>query len=187
MSTTSGTRLGPDDWLNAGVAVLGAQGHKGLGAEPLARRLGTTKGSFYWHFEDVPTFNRALLSLWQAEADQALDQNTTRSMTDAARLRKIAQEIVTNPVNSANAVLRAEPAIRAWARSDPDASVAVLEVDEKRLARFRQHLDACGIGNPEMARILYASAIGMTVMEDRNSGQNAESIGSLVDLMLALR
>ncbi|MEH6751885.1 MAG: TetR family transcriptional regulator, partial [Paracoccaceae bacterium] len=36
----------------AGLAALAEAGPVALKAEPMARRLGTTKGSFYWHFAD---------------------------------------------------------------------------------------------------------------------------------------
>ena len=59
------SRLSPDKWLTAGFEALVASGPSALAAEPLARALGTTKGSFYWHFKDVPAFQDALLAAWQ--------------------------------------------------------------------------------------------------------------------------
>ena len=44
-----------------------------------------------------------------------------------------------------------------------------------------------GIDNPEMARILYASAIGMTSLGNASPADHISAIGSLVDLVLALR
>ena len=58
-------RLSADDWLRAGLQALTASGPEALKAEPLARRLETTKGSFYWHFEDVPRYRQALLNFWR--------------------------------------------------------------------------------------------------------------------------
>ena len=57
-------RLSPDDWLKAGVDALARLGPEGLKAEPLARVLETTKGSFYWHFPDVPTYQKRVLEYW---------------------------------------------------------------------------------------------------------------------------
>ena len=62
MSTRA--RLTRPDWLLAGFQALAEAGPVALKAEPMARRLGTTKGSFYWHFADVPDFHRQMLSLW---------------------------------------------------------------------------------------------------------------------------
>ncbi|WP_159453996.1 hypothetical protein [Roseovarius albus] len=44
-----------------------------------------------------------------------------------------------------------------------------------------------GISNPEMARILYSAAIGMASLPSRGEVSDQDSIGSLVDLVLALR
>ena len=178
-------RLTRTDWLLAGLETLCEIGPGALGAEPLARRIGTTKGSFYWHFTDVPAFHQAILDLWAAEAETVL-ATASETMTDTSRLRDTAQTIAASAQSDATA-MRAESAIRAWAQDDPVAAAAVQAVDERRLQRLHALLSACGIGNIEMARILYAAAIGMQALHDRNADQNAAAIGSLVDLVLALR
>jgi len=173
-------RLTPDDWLAAGLDALCETGPGALGAEPLARRLGTTKGSFYWHFADVPAYSTALLALWQAAAEAALD--TDKDDPAAARLRATAQAIAAPDVAAPQA---AEPAIRAWAATDSLAAQAVTRSDALRLERLGALLAACGIANPDMARIILGSAIGMQALGGRDA--NREAIGSLVDLVLALR
>lgn len=178
-------RLTQNDWLLAGFEALCEAGPVALGAEPLARRLGATKGSFYWHFADVPAYHQALLGLWRAEAAAVLE-TVPEAGTDTARLRDTAQGIAATAQGDSLS-LRAESAIRAWAGGDPLAAEAVRAVDEMRLARLHRLLSACDIGNAEMARILYASAIGMQALQDCAQDQAAPAIGSLVDLILALR
>jgi AcrR family transcriptional regulator len=46
------SRLSVDDWIRGGFAILAEEGIKALKIERLCRRLGVTKGSFYWHFTD---------------------------------------------------------------------------------------------------------------------------------------
>jgi AcrR family transcriptional regulator len=174
------SRLNRDDWLAAGFAALAMAGPGALGAEPLARRLGTTKGSFYWHFADVPAYCAMLLELWQAAAQAALD--SARTGPAPARLRACAQAFA---APDASPALDAEPAIRAWAATDAQAARAVAATDARRHDRLGALLAECGIANPDMARILMAAAIGMQALPDSNAGRNA--IGSLVDLILALR
>ena len=177
-------RLTRDDWLLTGLSALCEGGPGTLGAEPLARRVGATKGSFYWHFDDVPGFHAALLDLWKREAETAL--LTADGATDTARLRATAQTIADGAISDSPA-LRAEPAIRAWAQGHALAARVVAGVDDIRVARLHDLLAACGIGNPEMARILYASATGMQSLQDSAQDTAASAIGSLVDLILALR
>ncbi len=184
MTGSPRARLTRDDWIDAGLEALQASGPDALGAEPLARRLGSTKGSFYWHFRDVPEFHRALLGRWRTETETALEN--TGGVTDTARLRAIAQAIADTEGHEAPA-LRCEPMIRAWAQGDAIAADALGDMDALRLARLRDLLGAGGIGNPEMARILYAAATGMQGLQDADRDQTANAIGSLVDLILALR
>ncbi|MET0387197.1 MAG: helix-turn-helix domain-containing protein, partial [Polyangiales bacterium] len=59
------------DWVTAGLAVLAQQGADAIKVEPLARELGVTKGSFYWHFRDRDALLKAILSHWQTVATAA--------------------------------------------------------------------------------------------------------------------
>jgi AcrR family transcriptional regulator len=184
MTGSPRARLTRDDWLLAGLAALQAAGPDALGAEPLARRLGTTKGSFYWHFKDVHAFHDAMLARWRTEAETAL--MAASGVTDTARLRATAQGIADTAGHDGPA-LSCEPMIRAWAQGNASIADPLREVDSLRLARLRELLDACGIGNPEMARILYAAATGMQALPGADRDETANAIGSLVDLILALR
>jgi hypothetical protein len=54
-STTS-NRLGLDDWIQAGYALLAEEGIQAIKIDRLCDRLGVTKGSFYWHFDGMPSY-----------------------------------------------------------------------------------------------------------------------------------
>lgn len=168
-------RLTADDWLAAGLAALAESGPNALGAEPLARRIGTTKGSFYWHFADVPAYSAALLARWQAATESGLE--TDPDAPAATRLRATAQTIA--------APQATEPAIRAWAATEPQAARCLAATDASRLDRIAALLAQCGIANPDMARIILGAAIGMQALGAAQA--NRDAIGSLVDLVLALR
>ena len=72
-------RLTRDDWLLTGLTALCEGGPGTLGAEPLARRVGATKGSFYWHFKDVPDFHGQLLGRWEKAAKELLASESRSS------------------------------------------------------------------------------------------------------------
>ena len=59
--TAPGRRLSADDWIDAGFAVLADSGPNGLRVDALCDRLNVTKGSFYWHFTDMPAYRSALV------------------------------------------------------------------------------------------------------------------------------
>ena len=58
-------RKSREDWIRAAVIALLAEGPDGVAVQPLARRLGTTKGSFYWHFSSRDELLRAALQRWE--------------------------------------------------------------------------------------------------------------------------
>jgi AcrR family transcriptional regulator len=57
-------RLGRGDWQEAALDVIREGGLDALAVEHLARRLGVTKGSFYWHFHDRDDLLAAALGSW---------------------------------------------------------------------------------------------------------------------------
>lgn len=60
------TRLSAIDWANAALDVIADDGVAAVAVEPLARRLGVTKGSFYWHFPSREALLAAALERWEA-------------------------------------------------------------------------------------------------------------------------
>ncbi|NER97899.1 MAG: TetR/AcrR family transcriptional regulator, partial [Symploca sp. SIO1B1] len=55
------TRL---DWIEQGLKTLAETGVETVRVEPLAKVLGVTKGSFYWHFKNREDFLEAILQEW---------------------------------------------------------------------------------------------------------------------------
>lgn len=64
--------LRPADWEQSALELIAEKGVAGLGVEPLARRMGITKGSFYWHFNDREDLLRRALSRWESLDQQHL-------------------------------------------------------------------------------------------------------------------
>jgi AcrR family transcriptional regulator len=58
-------RLGPDDWTRAAIAAIAENGIANVSVERIAKQLGATKGSFYWHFKDRSALVAAALDLWE--------------------------------------------------------------------------------------------------------------------------
>lgn len=57
-----------DDWTDAALDVLLNEGPDAVAVQPIARRLGATKGSFYWHFSSRDALLRAALARWEVVA-----------------------------------------------------------------------------------------------------------------------
>ena len=58
-------RLGREAWEDAALAAIARGGLASVAVEPLAVALGTTKGSFYWHFADREALITAALERWE--------------------------------------------------------------------------------------------------------------------------
>lgn len=53
------------DWIGAALDALARDGLRAVAVEPLAERLGATKGSFYWHFRDRNALLEAAVAQWE--------------------------------------------------------------------------------------------------------------------------
>jgi AcrR family transcriptional regulator len=60
-----GASLSAGDWIAAAMDALVEGGVGAVAVEPLAARLGTTKGSFYHHFESRDALISAALEEWE--------------------------------------------------------------------------------------------------------------------------
>ena len=58
--------LSQQDWFNAATEAILEGGFDQLRVLPLAKRLKVTRGSFYWHFDDLGSFIHLFLDQWQA-------------------------------------------------------------------------------------------------------------------------
>jgi AcrR family transcriptional regulator len=56
------------DWIGAALDALARDGLRAVAVEPLAERLGATKGSFYWHFRDRNALLEAAVAQWERTA-----------------------------------------------------------------------------------------------------------------------
>jgi len=150
-------RLTRADWLSAALRTLARDGAAALRVEPLAKQLGVTKGSFYWHFADRPTLLAAVLAEWERRATDAVIVEVEAAGGDAgeklARLFRI----------TFGADGRLDRAVRAWAASDAAAAAVQARVDGRRLDYLARQFAALGFAADEAAaraRFAYQSLIG---------------------------
>lgn len=169
--------LSPAAWIDAGLDQLTVHGPTALRAEPLARHLKTSKGSFYWHFKDVPAFQDALLDTWKTQALAALSEETGQDGSNTDKLIRFGQNVQKDTPG---------PALRAWAKAAPGTAAAVAEVDAARLARITALLGEVGVTNPDFARAAYGALIGLKQMDTEN-GDALVAYAALIDLVLALK
>ena len=78
--------LTPADWEQAALELIAEKGVSGLGVEPLARRLGITKGSFYWHFPGRDELLGKALERWESQDRYHLKLALNADMQPVERL-----------------------------------------------------------------------------------------------------
>ncbi|MBK9034102.1 MAG: TetR/AcrR family transcriptional regulator [Myxococcales bacterium] len=86
--------LSATDWEVAALAAVAEHGLAGIAVEPLARRLGVTKGSFYWHFADRDALLRAALARWEQDYTDRVIAAVAEVATPRARLRQLIGSVV---------------------------------------------------------------------------------------------
>jgi AcrR family transcriptional regulator len=131
----AGERLTRDDWVRAGLKALAREGAAVLKADRLSRELGVSRGSFYWHFEDVEAFCAAVLEGWQSVAYERIVSDLER--LDGGRLGVL----ITGALKSDGAL---ERAVRAWATHDARARAMVEAVDERRIGYLAAEIMRAG-------------------------------------------
>jgi len=71
-------RLDATTWADAALEVVSESGVAAVGVEPLARRLGVTKGSFYWHFKTRDDLLLAAAERWESTGTQEVIERVQR-------------------------------------------------------------------------------------------------------------
>jgi AcrR family transcriptional regulator len=170
-------RLTPETWLNAGLDALQAQGPSALAAEPLARALNATKGSFYWHFKDVPSFQSALLSRWRSGALAAIEDLHRDTGSADQRLRRFGHALLAD---------RLEPQLRQWAQNAPQVAATLHEIDSRRRDFLAGLLAEIDLGNPDFAQAMIAAVIGLPQLCPGDLPAQKATFDTLVDTVLAL-
>lgn len=134
-----------ESWIRAGMSALAEGGADRVKVEPLARSMGVTKGSFYWHFKDRRALLEAVLSAWESSSTlDVIDQVDLGDAPADARLEQLWS------LTSGREGLALEQAIRDFARYDPLAKAVVARVDQARMDYLRRWFVELGFDRLEV-------------------------------------
>src|SRR5881398_3281782 len=111
-------QLSARDWLDRGLKTLARNGFTALKAEPLAKAMGVSRGSFYWHFADVGAFHAALLKHWHEVAAEQIIAGLEAAAKDSSRNGNPISLLLRGAFGNKPAL---EKAVRSWAAIDPKA------------------------------------------------------------------
>lgn len=179
-------KLSRREWISGAFEALCEGGVEALRVEPLAKRLGVTKGSFYHHFENRRALHVELVAEWERHGTtQIIERVDQESPDPAARLRTLAHETM-KPDPFTDAI---ETRMRSWAAIDEEVSAAVSRVDGRRLDFTRGLLQEIGLPASlakRRARLFYRVLIGEFMW--RSSGgpsMSTREIDEAVDQLIA--
>ncbi|MDR9388796.1 MAG: TetR/AcrR family transcriptional regulator [Wenzhouxiangella sp.] len=145
------------DWEQAALGLIAEKGVGGLAVEPLARRLGITKGSFYWHFPGRDELLAAALLRWERQDEENLEISFQAKDKPADRLEnfiwRTTQQTLTHQIHLA---LCAD-------QQNALVSEVLGRVTNRRIAFLAKALEELGLDGAaanKRATLLYSAYVG---------------------------
>ena len=147
----------------------------------LAKSLGVTRGSFYWHFANLEDFHRELLELWKMRTTDTVIDEIENAIEGPGRLHSL----LTRSFASTQTL---ERAIRSWAFDSPDAAKTIASVDDLRLSYIADILKSSVVDKADQklrAKMLYWAYVGRVVMDNASDTWSDKDTEKLAQLFLS--
>lgn len=153
------SRLSVDDWVACALEVLADEGVAGIKIGTLCKRLGVTKGSFYWHFEDIEAFLGAVAEHWAAGRDEAVASFVElESVEPAQRLRLMLLRFADR------SQWPLERAVREWARTNPFVQERVARTDLVMAGKVKEAFVEIGFSEEDAvlrSQMMFCTGVGL--------------------------
>ncbi len=152
-------RLTALDWADAALAAIGEGGLAAVAVEPLAARLGTTKGSFYWHFANRDALVEAALRRWEELGTEAVIGEVEAEPDPVERLRRLLRRATDSAAEDP-----LEVSLLATA-AQPRVAAALARVTERRIGYVASLFTELGFPEDEARRrglLAYTAYLGHT-------------------------
>jgi AcrR family transcriptional regulator len=158
----SSGRLDRGAWIAAGLAALEEGGVPAVSAAAIAKALGVTRGSFYWHFSSREELLQAVLARWERDHSDAVLDDLEQIGDPHERLRLLIAAATSKPPSIFMRLLEAQ-------RTEP-AVAAVLDRSRERRVAFlaKAYRDAGATPAAARRRALaaYALYVGLAQLID---------------------
>lgn len=165
-TTREKKRLTTRDWEKAALQLVAEEGIDKLAVEPLARRLGVTKGSFYWHFSSRDELLYAAITHW-IEEDAAEVKEI--SLTASPRKRLVNLFKLAGQEKASHKILAA----LFQKQGDDKISTFVEQITNLRIQTLSQAFEEDGL-NPHDAHnralLAYTSYVGFLQLVRKSHG-----------------
>lgn len=165
-------RLTREDWIEAATRRLVARGIEAVRLESLARSLGVSRGSFYWHFHGRDELLQSILMRWREYQTRRIVERIREDVQLAPREKLARLRMLPARTRASREAAALELAIRAWSHSDKLARQVVEQVDAERIEFTRGLLREAAMDEGEAAYwalIGYAYTLGESLLRVRMS------------------
>lgn len=156
--------LSASDWEQAALDLISEKGVSALAVEPLARRLGITKGSFYWHFASRDELLEQALKRWERRDCEHLARSLDSAQPAADRLSEfILRTSRQNRSHQIHAALCA-------ASDHPRVKPYIERITQRRLDYLTKAFRELGMPDDaarHRARLTYTSYVGYIQLQIR--------------------
>lgn len=164
--------LTADDWSAAALAALERNGLAAVAVEPIAKTLGATKGSFYWHFSGRDDLIAAALGLWERRDTDGVIAAVDRADDGADRLRLLLR-LVLQAVAQSPGAGSIELALQSHA-DHPLVAPVLARVTERRMATLESLYAERGLSKAQArdrALLAYTAYLGHAQMAHATPGR----------------
>lgn len=155
-------QLSRDAWLDAAANAIAEGGFDNVRVLLLAKKLGVTRGSFYWHFKDHGDLVVSFLQRWRERRLAELASWRPTGHDIEQELHRIMHLLLSESSRHLWR-MRVELAVRDLARRDGLAGQVVAEVDQARIEQNAQLLASISdnpSGAADLALLLYVATMG---------------------------
>lgn len=176
------SRIDEQEWIEAALDMLATGGLEAVRVEPLALKLGVTKGAFYARYSTRDALLSAMLDYWRKVS--TVDVFTGFAALDEGpeqRLERIVKLSSRRPDVRHRALL--EMGIRIWGDSDARAAATMQEIDSYRLSYFKAVLLANGFNGPDAearALLVYGFLIADSCLTGERSEETKRAIRNVL-------
>jgi AcrR family transcriptional regulator len=171
-----GEQLSPDAWLDAAATAIAEGGFDDVRILTLAKALGVTRGSFYWHFKDHSELIVRFLDRWRDRRLSEIEYLKTHRGDSETELHRIFRLVLSEPARNTRQ-MRVELAVRDFARRNAHAARVVAEVDGTRIGYCGFLLEKVVTDKQrarDLALLLYVATIGgRVVLSNARDGEAA--------------
>jgi AcrR family transcriptional regulator len=163
-------RLTAQDWIDFALATLAHEGFQALKADVLARKLGVSRGSFYWHFTDLRSFHGRVIAHWRQTATEAIIADLEQYRSPEQRLEVLLRRAFGHGA-------RLEVRMRNWADKNAVAARALRAIDRKRCGYIEKLFGGAKVtpsAAATRAQLLYWSYLGAALSRSKLTGEQLD-------------